>query len=176
MEHVRASSCTRNRLKDLSATPCWRAASATAQCVPAASMCGASRLFSRDLRAATSAGAVDDFRFGPVRGGCSYAAARLARQQGCNFARVHPGFLRLVPVRKELSLGIGELQSHRIRHGRLPDLREQRVHPDVLVSYFVRPGTVIYLGYGSILVGQERDLLQPVQSSVFTKVSYLWQM
>jgi hypothetical protein len=35
---------------------------------------------------------------------------------------------------------------------------------------------VVYLGYGSILQGQERDLLQPVQSSVFTKVSYLWQM
>ncbi|MEO5616150.1 MAG: DUF5916 domain-containing protein [Candidatus Eisenbacteria bacterium] len=51
-----------------------------------------------------------------------------------------------------------------------------RLTPDVLLSYYVRPGTVVYLGYGSQLTGPSTDVLRPAQSSVFTKFSYLWEM
>jgi hypothetical protein len=48
--------------------------------------------------------------------------------------------------------------------------------PDVLLSYYLRPGTVVYLGYGSLLEGREAQDLRPQQASLFTKLSYLWQM
>ena len=51
-----------------------------------------------------------------------------------------------------------------------------RLTPDVLLSYYLRPGTVVYLGYGSQLTGSTTDVLRPAQSSVFTKLSYLWEM
>jgi len=36
-------------------------------------------------------------------------------------------------------------------------------------------GTVVYLGYGSLLQGQDRGAT-PEHSSVFTKLSYLWEI
>ena len=50
------------------------------------------------------------------------------------------------------------------------------ITPDVLFSYYVRPGTVVYLGYGSLLAGQETQDLRPQAATWFTKLSYLWQM
>jgi len=54
--------------------------------------------------------------------------------------------------------------------------RKVEVSPDVLLSYYVRPGTVVYLGYGSFLNGAEIDGLRPERSSLFTKFSYLWEL
>ena len=54
--------------------------------------------------------------------------------------------------------------------------KTQTLTPDVLISYYVRPGTVVYLGYGSILAGSETRDLTPARSSFFTKLSYLWQL
>jgi len=55
--------------------------------------------------------------------------------------------------------------------------KSQVVTPDVLFSYYVRPGTVVYLGYGSLLESSvDGQKLQPARSSVFTKLSYLWEM
>ena len=54
--------------------------------------------------------------------------------------------------------------------------RSQSVVPDVLLSYVLRPGTVFYLGYGAQLSGRDTESLQPQQNSLFTKVSYLWQL
>jgi hypothetical protein len=48
--------------------------------------------------------------------------------------------------------------------------------PDILFSYYVRPGTVVYAGYGTMLAGQTNADLQPQQASIFTKISYLWQL
>jgi len=54
--------------------------------------------------------------------------------------------------------------------------KTQVLTPDVLFSYYVRPGTVVYLGYGSMLEGSDPQKLQPSRSSVFTKLSYLWEI
>ncbi len=47
---------------------------------------------------------------------------------------------------------------------------------DLLGSYFVRPGTVVYLGYGVRLEGAEKRGMIPHTSNGFVKLSYLWQM
>jgi hypothetical protein len=79
---------------------------------------------------------------------------------------------------RELAVrSITELQSRRRydSSGALAS-KTQTLVPDLLVSYVLRPGTVMYLGYGSVLEGQDRDSLTPSRSSLFTKVSYLWQI
>jgi hypothetical protein len=54
--------------------------------------------------------------------------------------------------------------------------RSQTLVPDLLLSYVLRPGTVVYLGYGAMLEGYDAESLTPSRSSIFTKLSYLWQM
>ena len=79
---------------------------------------------------------------------------------------------------KELSLRwIGELQARRSYDaaGVLTE-KARALTPDVLLSYVVRPGTVVYLGYGSLLEGHDTRSLRPSRSSFFTKLSYLWQV
>jgi len=79
---------------------------------------------------------------------------------------------------KELALRwITEYQRRRLYDGtgaRVSD--DHTLTPDLLLSYVLRPGTVVYLGYGSFLVGGDPESLRPARSSVFTKVSYLWQL
>jgi hypothetical protein len=79
---------------------------------------------------------------------------------------------------KELALRlIGEFQDRRsFDTADQQTVRRQTLTPDALLSYVLRPGTVMYLGYGSVLQGQDLDDLSPSRSSVFTKVSYLWQL
>lgn len=79
---------------------------------------------------------------------------------------------------KELSLRvIAELRErHQWDAAGALESRSQSLTPDLLLSYFVRPGTVVYLGYGAILRGAETPDLRAEQSSVFTKVSYLWEL
>jgi hypothetical protein len=79
---------------------------------------------------------------------------------------------------RELSLRwITELQARRNydTNGTLTSKTVTLV-PDILLSYYVRPGTVVYLGYGSQLQGEETEDLSPETASVFTKISYLWQL
>jgi hypothetical protein len=122
-----------------------------------------------------------DFRFGPqFDGGLFVRGSTVWRDlNDSRFAEVLIPRLRLsYQFSKELSLRwITELQSRRSYDvsGALTS-RSETLTPDVLLSYYVRPGTVLYLGYGSILDGQDRDQLRPAQSSVFTKLSYLWQI
>jgi hypothetical protein len=54
--------------------------------------------------------------------------------------------------------------------------KSQTLTPDLLLSYYLRPGTVVYAGYGSMLQGPDTEALQPARSSVFTKISYLWEL
>jgi hypothetical protein len=79
---------------------------------------------------------------------------------------------------KELALrGIAELQSRRQFDTTDQLLSEERtLVPDLLFSYYVRPGTVVYLGYGSTLQGADTPSLRPSHASVFTKISYLWEV
>jgi hypothetical protein len=122
-----------------------------------------------------------DFRFGPqFDGGLFVRGSTVWRDlDDSKFAEVMIPRLRLsYQFNKELSLRwITELQSRRSydENGALVS-RSETLTPDVLLSYYVRPGTVLYLGYGSILDGRERDQLRPARSSVFTKLSYLWQI
>ncbi|HXT20140.1 MAG TPA: DUF5916 domain-containing protein, partial [Thermoanaerobaculia bacterium] len=114
-----------------------------------------------------------DFRFGPqFDGGVFLRGSTVWRgDKDSKFAEAFIPRLRVsYQFSKELSLRlIGEMQSRKSYDTLDALVSENNVFtPDVLMSYYVRPGTVIYLGYGSILEGQERDLLQPVQSSVFT--------
>ena len=122
-----------------------------------------------------------NFRFGPqFDGGLFLRGSTVWRgNKDSKFAEAFIPRARVsYQFNKELALRlIGEMRSRKTYDPANALTGESNVFtPDVLMSYFVRPGTVIYLGYGSILTGDERDLLQPVQSSVFTKVSYLWQM
>lgn len=47
---------------------------------------------------------------------------------------------------------------------------------DVLVTYLLRPGTVVYLGYGARLGSEHEDPLTARQHSLFMKASYLWRL
>lgn len=47
---------------------------------------------------------------------------------------------------------------------------------DVLFTYLLRPGTVLYLGYGARLGAEQDAALSPRAHSLFMKASYLWQM
>src|SRR5207249_7533595 len=122
-----------------------------------------------------------DFRFNPqfdgstsLRGGSVWREAH-----GSKFADVMIPRLRLsYQFSRELSLcRITELRARRefdASEALVP--KTQTLTPDVLVSYYVRPGTVVYVGYGSFRDGSETADLRPARSSVFTKVSYLLQM
>jgi len=46
---------------------------------------------------------------------------------------------------------------------------------DWLASYYVRPGTVVYVGYGTVLEGSSFESLRPGRSNAFVKLSYLWE-
>jgi hypothetical protein len=122
-----------------------------------------------------------NFRFGPqLDGGLSLNGSTVWRASNdTRFARVLIPRMRVsYQFSKELSLRlITELRErHQWDAGGVLESRTQSLTPDVLLSYFVRPGTVVYLGYGSLLEGAETSDLKPQRSSVFTKVSYLWEM
>ncbi len=121
-----------------------------------------------------------DFRFGPqFDGGVFLRGSTVWRENDSKFAEVFIPRLRLsYQFNKELSLRwITELRGRQgFDTNGVRTSRSQTLSPDVLMSYYVRPGTVVYLGYGSLLNGEETRDLQSSQSSIFTKVSYLWQM
>ena len=120
-----------------------------------------------------------DFRFSPqFDGGMSINAAKVWRDDETKYREVLIPRLRLsYQFTRELSLRvITELQSRRNYDptGTLTT-KSQSLVPDVLFSYYVRPGTVVYLGYGSTLEGEELEDLAPQASSIFTKFSYLFR-
>jgi hypothetical protein len=122
-----------------------------------------------------------DFRFNPqFDGSTSLRGSTVWRKSNdSKFAEVVIPRLRLsYQFNKELSLRwITELRARREFDGTGAQVsKSQTLAPDVLLSYYVRPGTVVYLGYGSFLAGQETNDLRATKSSIFTKVSYLWQM
>ncbi|NOT33597.1 MAG: carbohydrate binding family 9 domain-containing protein [Candidatus Eisenbacteria bacterium] len=81
-------------------------------------------------------------------------------------------------ITKELALRwITELRSERIydRAGQISE-RPKSVTLDVLGTYYVRPGTVVYLGYGSLRRGDAWDAMVVTNNNIFVKLSYLWQM
>ena len=53
--------------------------------------------------------------------------------------------------------------------------RERSLSLDFLASYYVRPGTVVYVGYGSLLRGETARTLSVSHNNLFVKLSYLWQ-
>ena len=53
--------------------------------------------------------------------------------------------------------------------------RERSLSLDFLASYYVRPGTVVYVGYGSLLRGETARTLSVWHNNLFVKLSYLWQ-
>jgi hypothetical protein len=122
-----------------------------------------------------------DFRFGSqFDGGLFLRGSTVWRgDKDSRFANVFIPRLRMsYQFNKELSLRVITELVDRKSYDVSDDLvgRTQNLVPDVLMSYYVRPGTVVYLGYGSVLDGQETDDLRPAQNSLFTKVSYLWQL
>ncbi len=121
-----------------------------------------------------------DFRFSTqFDGGLSVNAATVWRQDDTKFREALIPRLRLsYQFTRELSLRwITELQARRSydTSGNLTE-KSQSLVPDILLSYYVRPGTVIYLGYGATYDGEETEDLAPQSASVFTKFSYLWQL
>ena len=58
-------------------------------------------------------------------------------------------------------------------------VRNGNLHTDFLLSYYPRPGTVVYLGYGN---GQHepdalnRRIFSPTDDEFFVKLSYLWKV
>jgi len=101
------------------------------------------------------------------------------REDGSKYADALIPRLRLsYQFTKELALrAITEFQNRRLYDGSgALASKNQSLTPDLLMSYVLRPGTVVYLGYGSFLAGQSPESLRPERSSVFTKVSYLWQL
>ena len=121
-----------------------------------------------------------DLRFSSQLDGSFNLADRMVwRGDGTRFAEAVIPRMRLsYQFSKELALRwITELQSRRRYDATGALVSDTRtLNPDVLMSYVLRPGTVVYLGYGSFLDGQEVGALKPRQNSVFTKVSYLWQL
>lgn len=53
--------------------------------------------------------------------------------------------------------------------------RTETLTLDLLATYLVRPGTVVYVGYGSLDEGDYMDEAVPQVRSYFAKISYLWQ-
>jgi hypothetical protein len=122
-----------------------------------------------------------NFRFGPqFDGGLSLNGSTVWRDANdSRFADVLIPRVRLAyQFNRELSLRwITELRARRAwdASGALTS-STRTLTPDVLLSYYVRPGTVVYLGYGTVLDGEETRDLRPAQSSLFTKISYLWEI
>ena len=54
--------------------------------------------------------------------------------------------------------------------------RDRALTEDLLVAYLLRPGTVVYVGYGARLTGDASGPLRAENHSLFMKASYLWQM
>ena len=54
--------------------------------------------------------------------------------------------------------------------------RDRTLTEDLLVSYLLRPGTVVYLGYGARFTGGDTGPLSAENHSLFMKASYLWQL
>ena len=78
---------------------------------------------------------------------------------------------------RELSLRwIGELraESKYDAAGMLAS-RQRSLSLDLLASYFVRPGTLVYLGYGTLLSGPSGAAMTVSRDNAFFKLSYLWQ-
>ena len=121
-----------------------------------------------------------DLRFSSqLDGSLNFENRNVWREDDSKFADALIPRLRLsYQFTKELALrAITEFQNRR-RYDAAGTLasKSQTLTPDLLLSYVLRPGTVVYLGYGSFLVGESAESLQPARSSVFTKVSYLWQL
>ena len=53
---------------------------------------------------------------------------------------------------------------------------ERSLTQDVLLSYLLRPGTVVYVGYGGRLRSDGEAPLRAANHSLFVKASYLWQL
>jgi hypothetical protein len=79
---------------------------------------------------------------------------------------------------RELSFrGIAEVDAARrydTTGARVPS--ETGVSLDVLATYLVRPETAAYVGYGARLSGDGLDAAHAHRTSVFFKLSYLWQL
>ncbi|HTK31795.1 MAG TPA: DUF5916 domain-containing protein [Candidatus Saccharimonadaceae bacterium] len=79
---------------------------------------------------------------------------------------------------KELSFrGIAELTAKR-GYDALGDLTAPSRHLslDFLAGYQTGPGTVFYLGYGSLHDGATNEAMVPTTRNAFAKISYLWQI
>lgn len=57
-----------------------------------------------------------------------------------------------------------------------PAAREIRATNDLLATYYVRPGTAVYLGYGALGEGDAVDTVREARNQVFVKLSYLFQI
>lgn len=101
------------------------------------------------------------------------------RENGSRFAQAVIPRARLgYQFNREISLRwIAEFGERR-RFDELDQLvsRSRRVSNDVLLTYLLRPGTVLYLGYGAQLGADRDDPLSARNHSLFMKASYLWQM
>lgn len=101
------------------------------------------------------------------------------RETGVRFAEAAIPRLRIdYQHSRELSLRvIAEIDSERrydATGARVPS--PVTVGADVLASYLLRPETVVYLGYGSRHEGDRARTARPERSSLFLKLSYLWQL
>jgi hypothetical protein len=54
--------------------------------------------------------------------------------------------------------------------------REIRATNDLLATYYVRPGTAVYAGYGTLGEGDAVETVREARNQVFVKLSYLFQM
>ncbi len=131
----------------------------------------------RDMRAELGG----DLRFSPqFDGEFSVRLSRVWRDQ--NDSRFAEQLIPRVRVSYQFSRELALRWITEMRVRRRYDVNEvkvsetHRLTPDVLLSYYVRPGTVMYVGYGAFLQGPDTEALRPERSSVFTKLSYLWQM
>ncbi len=76
---------------------------------------------------------------------------------------------------RELSLrAIGQFRAERHYDASGQAASERSVTLDWLAAYLLRPGSVVYLGYGSGLEGPSMALARPTTSSLFFKVSWLF--
>lgn len=101
------------------------------------------------------------------------------RADGTRYADIVIPRIRLgYQVTKELALRwITELRSSRDYDvtGAMSG-RDKEIVLDALATYYVRPGTVVYLGYGSLRDGGTWEDMTVSNNNLFLKLSYLWQM
>jgi hypothetical protein len=77
---------------------------------------------------------------------------------------------------RELSMrAIGQLRAERHYDASGRPTSDQHVTLDWLAAYLLRPGSVVYLGYGSGLEGASTAAARPIASSLFFKVSWLFE-